>query len=264
MKSSLTISVFIFAATVMAADPLKTEDKSSTPPAEKIAGTIKTVVALEALSSIEEIQRVPLTEINIPFLSAELKGQTGIRVRLPPATIKWRETGTPAGDTYLRHATVYLDSDANRVLAIITRLAQRSPDIHDAFAPGVAEQQLKSGSEYYDSFPATPPKVTFNDALEEVRAHGVGSPPLAQEIDGFLLMYSRLGKPPQAAWVIVLRGFPPMPSRQPPPSLNVNPNLIGEQPIWERNIMRNVVDAESGKWLFASNVPFPLDPPVKP
>ncbi len=232
-------------------------------PAEKIADSIKNVLALENFSSIEEIQRVPLTEINIPFLNTKLEGQMGIRVRLKPASIKWRDTGSPADDSYLRHATVYLDSDANRALAITTRLAQRSPDISDVAEPGVAEQQLKSNSEYYDSFPATTPKVTFKDALEEVRAHSPGYPPHAQEIDGFLLMYSRMGKRPQAAWVIVLRGLPPMPSHQPPPSPNVNPNVYKEQPIWQRNFMRSVVDAESGKWLFGSNSPFPINPPKK-
>jgi hypothetical protein len=81
-----------------------------------------------------------------------------------------------------------------------------------------------------------------------VLSHGIGSPFLAKEIHGVYVMHSRMGSTPRPVWAITLRGLPPMAAR----------GSYGDTiPVWQRNHMRNVLDARSGEVLFATNSPQP-------
>jgi hypothetical protein len=61
-------------------------------------------------------------------------------------------------------------------------------------------------------------------------------------------MQSRRGSPRLPAWVVTLRGLPP---------LEAHGAGGAAVPIWQRNHMRNVVDAIMGRVLFATNTPQP-------
>ncbi len=61
-------------------------------------------------------------------------------------------------------------------------------------------------------------------------------------------MDSKMDSAPRAVWAITLRGLPPIPAHG-----------FGAEsvPVWQRNHMRNVVDAVTGQFLFATNIPTP-------
>jgi hypothetical protein len=259
MKILLVLLLSLVMRSVLNADGTAPAAGPTAPPSlEHIQSRIARVTGLEASFSIDTIERVSLKELNIPCLSPQIADKWGVRVRFAPGKMKWTPPMRGVEDPYVRYFTVYLDADANRVLAITSRLAKRSPDIHDNPPPERTTVLLyQSSHEVYESFPADDPKFTFMEALDAVRAKGVGYPPLAQEIDGFYVMDSRLDRPAQPVWVINLRGLPPSPALSIPASPGGKVTEYKDPPIWQNNHLRNVVDAVTGAWLFGTNSPGP-------
>jgi hypothetical protein len=177
--------------------------------------------------------RVSLSELNIPFLSAELKDQSGIRVRFAQGKIKLPHPITGHTDKYLRYFTVYLDADATRVIAVKSKLEKRSTDIAHLDTVEEATTDLRNASEFYESFPPVDPKVTFIDALQWMNGLALE----AQEIDGIYILYSSTPIKSRPAWVINLRGLPPVSAKD--------------------DHMRYVVDAITGGWLIEADFPNP-------
>src|SRR5260370_39265372 len=109
-------------------------------------------------------------------------------------------------------------------------------------------KQLRSEGEVYVGYPDEDPRIDFLGALERIQDEGIGSPLLAKEIHGVYVLDSQMGSKPKAVWAITLRGLPPLPAHG---------RGAGRVPVWQRNQMRNVVDAVTGRVLFASNTPQP-------
>ena len=217
-------------------------------PMAQVLDCVKRFTALDGSFTAKEIDRVSLSELNIPFLSPQIKDQTGIRVRFAPGKIKLPRPITGHADTYLRYFSVYLDAEASRVLAVTSRLEKRSPDVSHLNTLEAAAEELRGDSEFYESFPTVEPKTTFIDALQKKD----GFPLVAQEIDGFYVMYSRFHVNPRPMWVINLRGLPPMSA----------PGRIGapegeEIPLWGMNHWRYLVDAITGELVLEASFPNP-------
>ena len=115
-----------------------------------------------------------------------------------------------------------------------------------------AERQLRASGEIYLGFPDVPPSINFLDALDIILKDGVGSPFSAKEIDALYVMYSRRNSKPCRAWVITLRGIPPLPVSIPPGASRE----IAEQ-VWGYNHIRTVINDETGKILLMTNWPQP-------
>lgn len=252
---SLVVAVLCFVSAH--AEPPQVKDllasgSPALPPQDQIFDCVTRFTGLDTLFTIESAERVTLSELNIPFLAAQNKDQTGIRVDLTPGKINWPLPHHGFEDPYVRHFAVYLDTDAKRILAVTSRLAERSPDIHAELSPEEAEKRLRLSEESYDSFPTVDPGITFMDALESVRKNGIASPSVAQEIDGFYVMYGLRREKPQPVWVINLRGLPPLAF----PGIAWGGRAV-LPPAWKRNYMRNIVDGVTGKWLSGANGPGP-------
>jgi hypothetical protein len=218
------------------------------PPRERILDCVKHATGLDALFSIEKIDLTSLHGSGLPF-SAEIKSQTGIRVRFIPGKFKWKLPIRGADDPYVRQFTVYLNADANQVLAVTSRLAERSPDIPAEPSPDTDATQLPVDHDVYDSFPTVDPKFTFVEALEVVREYGIGYPLLAHEFDGFYVIYSPKNEKPHPVWIIKMRGLPPMPISH-LPSDDGNNEIVKSPRRQGRSYYRYYVDAISGKWMF--------------
>jgi hypothetical protein len=251
MKTSLVL-LLSFASSLLAGDfvdlgkTLEENAAAITTLETKIRGRIKRITGLDASLKIERIEVVLLSDANIPYLNSRLKAKTGILVRFAPGKLKWSLPLSGKPDPYTRFFSVYLDSDATRVLAVKSRLETRSPDIHPEPSPESGAKQLSDfGNEVYLSFPMDDPAITFMQALEVTRHGGIGHPLIAHEIDGFYVMHSRLSSKPKPVWIINLRGLPPN-------SFNGDP-----YPAWQCNFARGVVDAMSGEWMFGCNCPRP-------
>jgi hypothetical protein len=212
------------------------------PSRQQILDCVKRFTAWDESFAIASVESVSLSELQLPFLSHQLQDQTGIRIRFEPGKIK-----LPGGfdDPYMRYFTIYLDADARQLLGVKSRLAERSPDIHDGPSVEEVETRLRAAKQIYESFPLEAPKVSFMDALESVRAGSLSSPRDAQEIDGFYLMYKAGDQKPYPVWIIYLRGLPPMHMMRP---------FGGPQPpVWTRNHTHSIVDAVTGKCIVSGN-----------
>jgi len=246
-------SAFLFCLLAACSLRLGNADASGEPPdrspalpsKKRILDCVTAVTGLDAISPVEKSELVSLSEVIIPFFSSELKDKIGIRVRMAPVTIKWSSTTGPVADHYTRYFTVYLDADARRVIAVISRLAKRPPDIREPTADET-EGELRGSSQIYSSFPSVGPKVTFMQALQAVRA----SP--APEIDGVYVMYSHLEEKPHPVWAISMRGGPPSALSFHRPVLPEGV-VIREAPAGQqRNFVRVIVNATTGVGLMAS------------
>jgi hypothetical protein len=178
-------------------------------------------------------------------LSGLLKSKKGIKIVYRPAPLKFTHMREgEREDRFQRKFTVLLDETASKVIMIHSETKGATPDIHPEASPDQAAADLLKIHEEYKSFPDKSAKVAFLDALDQVRLRGVGYPFIAREIDAIYVMDSRLGQGAKPVWVITLRGLPPIPSK-------------ANEPAWQRNYFRNVVDAETGEWLYADNRPLP-------
>jgi hypothetical protein len=218
------------------------------PEQDNVISTIAAAIKVESADDIESIESVDLSTLNIPFLSGTLKGQKGIRASFRPGPLKITASREGEKDKYQRTFSVLLDASASRVLMVHSRIMGPTQDIHPEAPPEQAEADLRRIAEVYLSFPDDPPKISFMEALDAIRLRGVGYPLAAQEIDGIYVMDSRLQQPARAVWVITLRGLPPLTSKR-------------NEPVWQRNYFRNIVDAQTGKWLYADNRPSPRADP---
>ena len=148
-------------------------------------------------------------------------------------------------DPYLRTLTVWLDADTAQCLGIFVTSPAEDPEMRPEPPAETAEVQLLAEKEVYRGIPPEDPKVTFLGALESILSMGVSSPFFAKEMDGVYVMESKLGSVLRPVWVVSLRGLPPRPVHRPGVFV----------PVWQRNHMRNVVDALTGSVLFANNSP---------
>lgn len=182
-----------------------------------------------------------------PFLGERNIGKDAWRVEYRNSSLKFATALVDFTDPYRRTFTVLLKPDNGRLLFVAsTYEGPRDPDMRAMPNCGVATEQLSNEEEVYDGYPDEYPTIDFLAALESILNGGSGSPFQAKEIHGAYVMHSRMGSLPRPAWAVTLRGLPPRPVRSP------------SVPAWQRNHMRNVIDATTGKVLFATNSPQPV------
>lgn len=193
-------------------------------------------------------QQTVITRDETPFLRKQVIGRRTWQIEFNKVSLRLKSASSGFQDTYRRRFFVLLDENTGQLLSIQSRFEGEAPDMHPEPAGALAEAQLTAESETYLGLPTEDPKIDFLTALDAVLSKGIGSPFLAKEIQALYITETRLGGIPRAVWVVTLRGLPPIPAHGP----------YGDQiPIWQRNHMRNVVDAATGDVLFATNSPQP-------
>jgi hypothetical protein len=183
-----------------------------------------------------------------PFLANEIKRRPIWRVEMKGISLKLPSAIPGFEDRYKRDFTVLLNPETGQLLAMQSRCSQPDPEMRPEPSAASAEKQLKDAGETYHGLPRNPPRLSLLDALDAVLDRGIGSPLLAKEIYGVLVLHSKTDSPAKPVWAITLRGIPP---------LNPHGQSAEAVPIWQRNHIRNVVDAETGQVLFATTIPQP-------
>ena len=185
-----------------------------------------------------------------PFLGEGNIGKQAWQVEYPRASLKFASARPGSVDRYRRTFIAILEASTGGLFYITsTYQGEPDPDMRPMPSCGVATEQLTLEKEVYAGYPDEDPKFTFFAALESIQNSGFGSPYLAKEIHGAYVKHSYMGSKPKPAWAITLRGLPPFAGHGPDPA---------SIPVWQRNHMRNIVDAMSGKVLFATNSPQPV------
>lgn len=224
---------------------------------ERISNSEQAIERAIKLTGLGQLTREPpvarrakIERSNTPFLWRALIGREVWHVDFDKVSLRLKTAAPGFKDPYERHFTVVLDADTAQCLNISSSAGVPDPDMLPEPPADAAEAQLRGEQEIYHSIPAEEPKITFLEALENILAKGIGSPFLAKEIDGLYVMESKLGSELRPAWIITMRGLPPRPVHR--AGVYV--------PEWQRNHMRDVVDARSGTVLFATNSPQPVEP----
>jgi hypothetical protein len=218
------------------------------------AGSAKEAIArADALTGLNVISGSPaaslvkVTQDVTPFLGARNEGKAAWRVAYPDSVLKFAGLSPSLTDQYRRMFVVELDAASGHLLFVTsTYQGARDAALRAMPSSSAAAQQLSSEEEIYQGYPEEAPKVNFLDALRRILEQGVSSPLAAKEIHGAYVLEARAGDKPRAVWAITLRGLPPLPAH----------GAGGKGvPVWQRNHVRNVVDAATGQVLFATNSP---------
>lgn len=187
----------------------------------------------------------------VPFLSQQVAALgpvwelvwQGVRLSLPSAR--------GAADAYERRVVLRLAQGTGQVIGATLAAGTAVAGMRPTPDGDMAQDQLRRASESYKGLPLAPPRHSLLAALDAVQARGVGSPLQAAEIQALYVMHELRGRAPVPAWVITLNGIPPLAHSGP----------AGAQvPVWQRNHIRNVVDANTGRPLYATTVPQPMAP----
>jgi hypothetical protein len=223
--------------------------------AEAITSSEQAIVRARALTGLQMFAGVPSAELTMvhedvtPYFGEGNIGRPAWRVEFPKASLKFSSV-PDVKDTYERAFTVMLNAANGRLFYITSRYeGPPDPDMRPMPSCGSATEQLSGQEEVYDGYPGDDPMVHCLGALESIVKGGFGSPVLAKEMHAVYILHSSTGSDPKPAWAITLLGLPPFSPRGRDP---------GSIPAWQRNHMRNIVDAMNGKVLSASNTPQPI------
>jgi hypothetical protein len=203
---------------------------------------------LQSTLSIAGPESVAFEDSTTPFLGKYAKGRTAWKVIV----------GTPISATKDSAAVqnvvpmeVYLDSIDGHLLKVECDLEDLNPKEDIIPKAQYAERQMRGSQEEYLGFPVDLPAVDFVTAIKACRYN----PFVARKIVGQYVILSKDNREHRPVWVITLWGIPP-----------IEP-IGGEAdwvPIYQRNHIRQVVDAVTGKLLYASTHPnAPLTPEIK-
>jgi hypothetical protein len=205
------------------------------------------LTGLNAISGPAAAVSVKVTQDVTPFLGARNEGKAAWRVEYPESVLRLSGASPGLADQYRRAFSVMLDAFSGHLLFVSSSyLGPRDPALRAMPSSHAAGEQLRSEEEVYEGYPEEAPKVTFLGALQRILDQGVSNPLAAKEIHGAYVLEARMGAQPRAVWAITLRGLPPLPAHGPGGKA---------VPVWQRNHVRNVVDATTGQVLFATNSP---------
>jgi len=206
------------------------------------------LTGLDKLTSEIVARRLVLSTSSLPFLWREVVAKPAWEVTFFHAALKLKSAVPNFQDRYPREFTVVMLEDSGQLVSVTSLYKGEAPEMRAPASADSAQKQLQNDEEVYTGLPKDDPKIRFLDALDAILSKGSGSPFMAKAIEGVYVMESRMGSSPRAVWVITLRGLPPFSAHGP---------HADSVPIWQRNHMRNVVDAQTGDWLFATNSPQP-------
>ncbi|MBN1843970.1 MAG: hypothetical protein JW883_17045 [Deltaproteobacteria bacterium] len=199
-------------------------------------------------SGVTSVELVTVREDKTPFLWQDIIGRQAWQVEFDGVGLRLKSAIPGFQDQYSRTFFVFIDESTGQLLSIQSVFDGKDPDMRPQPSGATAEAQLRAEEEIYHKHPEDDPKVLFLDALDTVLSKGIGSPFFAKEIHGVYVMHSRMGSRPRSVWAITLRGLPP---------ISAHGRYADSIPVWQRNHMRNVVDATTGENLFATNSPQP-------
>lgn len=191
-----------------------------------------------------------LQEDNIPHLSEQVIGRSLWQVTIRNWSMEL--PSIPPGfkarvkDRYIRTIDVYLDPENGQLVKVKTRWPEGEPLMApEPTATSATRQLTNAGQEVYHRFPVGDPKLSFLEALDSIQRGGA-LPPAAKQIVAHYVIRSAWGEysTPRAVWAITLRGEPPLLSMV----------------TAERYQNRYIIDAQTGEYLCASNIPKPDKP----
>jgi hypothetical protein len=180
-----------------------------------------------------------ITDTSTPFIADQIDGRPVWVVKFKNVILSLENVPAEIEADYPKDFDIFLDSVTGLPLKVISGSKE---EIYRLPTRQEAEQLLSSTGERYSGIPANPPRISFHEALNRCEKY----PVFAKEIIVNYVLYSQVHYTElRPAWVIYLRGLPPLTDRN-------------EIPLQYRTNMRFVIDAETGHGLWRNNLPYPL------
>ncbi|MCX6828289.1 MAG: hypothetical protein NT002_03260 [candidate division Zixibacteria bacterium] len=202
-----------------------------------------------------DVQKQPAPEMimlfddQTPFVHEKINGRHIWSASFTNIDLRNTVADTSSRKSVVHNFQVLLDSAEGCLLRISTITQQIDSNIAPVKSAVDAEAQMLSSGDVYQVYSGPAPKISLLQALDSC----MHSPKSAKQIDAVLLMYSRPGyaryQTPRLVWFITLRGIPPIyfhPPRGTP-----------QPPTYARNFIHEIIDATTGRGLFATTVPTP-------
>ena len=226
-------------------DSTDTKDSVTTGPVS-VTQAVERAILYTGFDSSRQLDRAALesnaqhtlvTDTTIPYLQEYFDARPAWVVEFQDITVHLFHSreGAPARDYQ-----VYIDEETGGLLKVVSRAPWYDPSV---IRKPDAEAAAKDLGEAYRGFPLSPPPVGFAVALDT--ASSMGNVPEAMEIVGLYVLYKDNQLYEGPAWDIHFYGLTVVGFR--PDS---------RRPIWMRNHIRVVVNAETGKPILADNLPY--------
>jgi len=235
----LSILVVLYPSIVLAIE--MDSDVAAELAAQYLQGAGKT----SAKTSLSIVNQSTITVVSdsTPFLHAQVSGRRHWKMQF--SNLEFPTQGTDQEPLTLADVTMLIDSATGALVSLISEPGILGPSEVGEMTVEYAEESLRQDGDEYLSFLPGPPTIGFCDA-------GLAcfkSPFNAKRIEAFPVLL-RTGRDTLEVWIINLYGIPPMsPLRGPDPAL----------PLYQRNHIRQIVDAHSGRLLITSTSPqYPL------
>lgn len=215
--------------------PSPTIAQAITTAAQAIARS-NAVTRLESVSSAPSAVETKLLEDATPFLGLRNTGKNVWRVTYPKTPHSFQRSFVVVIDAQTGHM-LFIDSfdDRNKTADVLAM-----PKTSDA------TDQLSEEGEKYSDYPDRNPEIRFEKAIETLVATGNTASIKAWQIHAVYVMHSRNSSNAEPRWIVTLNGIPAIAGH----------GRGGEQvPIAQRNHIRHVVDATTGKLMFSTNSP---------
>lgn len=183
---------------------------------------------------------VTIEDDNTPYMRDEVNGRLLWQVIIPARSHQKKAQARSTTSVTSRDWKILLDPVSEIVMKVKSKLPAGEPEMRRSASSVVAAQQMHSISrETYHGFPARPPKISFQDALSAIETRGF-STAIAKQIIVDCILWSKHDWQPRPVWAVTLRGVPSISPRPPDDYLDQ---------------IRHIVDAQTGKWIEALNIP---------
>ena len=187
--------------------------------------------------------------LKIPFVGKFLKEKKIWCVNVTGAVLEINSKNNGKLESLPLKLTILLDHESGQIIKINAIVEKGSTPQHTPKASiASAERQMQNVCEIYTGFPKKVPTVNFHDALKSVYNGFGGNPLEASEIEAVYVMQSHLRKEARAVWAITLYGISPF------STFGGDDDSV---PVSQRNHLRSIVDAKTGKLLSSTTVPQP-------
>lgn len=182
-----------------------------------------------------------LIDTTTPFIGDSFDGRAAWIVSYPEVLLEYANDSMEKPIRSNKECTVWIDSLSGQFLrAEIHNLDDDATIHHRLPSLEESERQLSMFREVYVGIPSQQPVINLLEAIEASGHLAVQ----AREITVQYIMYSRQGHEPVPAWVLYMRGLPPLPISQP-------------VPLPVATTQRVVVNALTGEVFPISNLPVP-------
>ena len=239
----LTISTFS-SESLLAKEVLSAEDAFKR--ARGFLGLVDT--EFNRNSTKREINVVHLSDTTTPFHHEQLNTARVWKVSLSSVKFVFE---TKEKEIKYCDIDIYIDSSNGELLKIVLEIEKLDSVYEKELHYEEAERQLRLRKEEYLNLLSDPPTVGFIQAIGNSPFH-------AKKIVAHLVSYKILENATFPAWIVSLYGMKPFPIKGPPPLQGLPPSETPGPPIVtidQRNHLRRIINANSGKTVMISNSP---------